>query len=109
MDRNEIIAKMAVIGCLRTPQAQVAEECLKCEFQNSCNSYRHAQLLYDEGYQQPVVHAHWVPIKKRMYACNDPVGEIVTAYYKCSKCGLQEDGEYKYCRCGAKMDEKEKE
>lgn len=42
---------MAVIGCVRNPQAHTAEECAKCDFKNGqCNSYRHAEALYNAGY-----------------------------------------------------------
>lgn len=54
----------------------------------------------------PVVHAHWIPIKQRMYACNDKVGEICTVGYACSICGEEAEIEYPYSHCGAKMDEK---
>lgn len=58
---------------------------------------------------EPVRHGHWIPIRKRMYACNDPVGEICTVGYTCSECEHEEDYEAPYCNCGAKMDGKEKE
>ena len=38
----------------------------------------------------PVVHAHWIPLYGRMYACNDKKGEIVQTGYKCSACGREE-------------------
>ena len=44
---------MAVIGCVRNPQAHTAEECAKCDFkQGQCNAYRHAEKLYDAGYRK---------------------------------------------------------
>lgn len=44
---------MAVIGCVRNPQAHTAEECAKCDFKNGqCNSYRHAEALYNAGYRK---------------------------------------------------------
>lgn len=53
---------------------------------------------------EPVIHAHWTPIKKRMYACKDNVGEIVTVGFTCSNCGITEDNDWEHCHCGAKMD-----
>ena len=52
----------------------------------------------------PVVHAHWIPIKKRMYACRDKVGEIVTVGFTCSNCGRTEENDWEHCHCGATMD-----
>lgn len=44
---------MAVIGCVRNPQAHTAEECAKCDFkQGQCNAYRHAEALYNAGYRK---------------------------------------------------------
>ena len=52
MNRATEIAKMAVKGCHRNPQARSTEECLKCEFKNgSCDAYRMAEILYSEGYR----------------------------------------------------------
>ena len=48
---QEQIEEMAVIGCVRNPQAHTAEECSKCDFkQGMCNAYRHAEALYNAGY-----------------------------------------------------------
>ena len=53
MTRKEQIEEMAVIGCVRNPQAHTAEECAKCDFkQGQCNAYRHAEKLYDAGYRK---------------------------------------------------------
>ena len=53
MTRQEQIEEMAVIGCVRNPQAHTAEECAKCDFkQGQCNAYRHAEKLYNEGYRK---------------------------------------------------------
>ena len=53
MTRQEQIEEMAVIGCVRNPQAHTAEECAKCDFkQGKCNAYRHAEKLYDAGYRK---------------------------------------------------------
>ena len=51
MTKQEQIEEMAVIGCVRNPQAHTAEECAKCDFkQGQCNAYRHAEALYNAGY-----------------------------------------------------------
>ena len=53
MTKQEQIAEMAVIGCVRNPQAHTAEECAKCDFkQGQCNAYRHAEELYNAGYRK---------------------------------------------------------
>lgn len=53
MTRQEQIEEMAVIGCVRNPQAHTAEECAKCDFkQGQCNAYRHAEMLYNAGYRK---------------------------------------------------------
>ena len=45
--KQEQIEEMAVIGCVRNPQAHTAEECAKCDFKyGQCNAYRHAEALY---------------------------------------------------------------
>lgn len=47
MDKEQQIEEMAVIGCVRNPQAHTAEECAKCDFKyGQCNAYRHAEALY---------------------------------------------------------------
>lgn len=49
--KQEQIEQMAVIGCVRNPQAHTAEECAKCDFkQGQCNAYRHAKTLIENGY-----------------------------------------------------------
>lgn len=51
MTKQEQIEEIAVIGCVRNPQAHTAEECSKCDFkQGMCNAYRHAEALYNAGY-----------------------------------------------------------
>ena len=53
MTKQEQIEEMAVIGCVRNPQAHTAEECAKCDFkQGQCNAYRHAEKLYNAGYRK---------------------------------------------------------
>ena len=50
MTKQEQIEEMAVIGCVRNPQAHTAEECAKCDFKyGQCNAYRHAEALYNVG------------------------------------------------------------
>lgn len=52
-EKEQQIEEMAVIGCVRNPQAHTAEECAKCDFKNGqCNSYRHAEDLYNAGYRK---------------------------------------------------------
>lgn len=51
--KQEQIEEMAVIGCVRNPQAHTAEECAKCDFkQGQCNAYKHAEALYNAGYRK---------------------------------------------------------
>ena len=51
--KQEQIDEMAVIGCVRNPQAHTAEECAKCDCkQGKCNAYRHAEKLYNAGYRK---------------------------------------------------------
>lgn len=53
MTKQEQIEEMAVIGCVRNPQAHTAEECAKCDFkQGQCNAYKHAEALYNAGYRK---------------------------------------------------------
>lgn len=53
MNKQEQVAEMAVIGCVRNPQAHTVEECSKCDFkQGQCNAYRHAEKLYSAGYRK---------------------------------------------------------
>lgn len=53
MNKQEQIAEMAVIGCVRNPRAHTTEECLRCDFkQGQCNAYRHAEKLYNAGYRK---------------------------------------------------------
>ena len=51
--KQEQIEEMAVLGCVRNPQAHTAEECANCDFkQGQCNAYRHAEKLYNAGYRK---------------------------------------------------------
>ena len=53
MTKQAQIEEMAVIGCVRNPQAHTAEECAKCDFkQGQCNAYRHAEAIYNAGYRK---------------------------------------------------------
>ena len=50
MDK-QIIEKMAVLGCGRTPQAHTQEECSQCPFNESnCMAKRQAKALVNAGY-----------------------------------------------------------
>ena len=76
MTKQEHIAEMAVIGCVRNPQAYTAEECVKCDFnQGMCNAYRHAEKLYNAGYQK---------LKQGKWLVSDQ-GRVIT----CSNCNKQ--------------------
>ena len=52
--REELIAEMAVIGCVRNPQAHTMRECFECggKYGLSCNTYRHAEKLHNAGYRK---------------------------------------------------------
>lgn len=53
MTKQEQIEEMAVLGCVRNPQAHTAEECAKCDFKHGmCNAYRHVEALYNAGYRK---------------------------------------------------------
>ncbi len=53
MTKQEQIEEMALLGCVRNPQAHTAEECAKfCFKQGMCNAYRHAVALYNAGYRK---------------------------------------------------------
>lgn len=46
--RENVIAKLAVMGCVRNPKANTNKECEVCDFKEGmCNAYRHATKLYD--------------------------------------------------------------
>lgn len=54
MTKQEQIEEMAVIGCVRNPQAHTAEECAKCDFkQGQCNAYRHAENFTMQVIEKP--------------------------------------------------------
>lgn len=65
---------------------------------------RQAENIKDWG---PIVHAHW--IKRERYVCDSDLKPIIKTgeIYICSRCKLEEEREYPYCHCGAKMDEEE--
>lgn len=53
MTDQEQITEMAVLGCVRNPQAHTAEECAKGDFKHGmCNAYRQAEALYNAGYRK---------------------------------------------------------
>ncbi|MBR5273589.1 MAG: hypothetical protein IKU25_09425 [Clostridia bacterium] len=98
--KEEAIARMAVLGCHRNPQAHTVEECCKCDFKRGmCDAYRMAENLYENGFA-PVIHSFW---------------ERVYEFSICHNCGYNGDRsrgfvETKYCpQCGAKMHEEEQE
>lgn len=77
---KEQIEEMAVIGCVRNPQAHSAEECAKCDFKNGqCNSYRHAEVLYNAGYRKVPDGAVILTPEERdeeLKACNEKQAEL---------------------------------
>lgn len=104
---EEQIAKMAVIGCARTPQAKTSKECKTCDFNGGyCHAYRHARLLYYAGYRK--IPTETVVLSKqertfRDYACYDTgyatgkseaAKEILQAWYNDVVHGMGEDGGY---------------
>ena len=52
------VEELAVLGCVRNPQAHSKEECIKCEFKNNmCNQYSHAKKIIeyiDDSYKSAV-------------------------------------------------------
>ena len=76
MTKQEQITEMAVIGCVRNPQAKTAEECGRCDFrQGMCNAYRHAERLYNVDCQI---------LKRGKWLVSDQ-GRVIT----CSNCNKQ--------------------
>lgn len=77
---KEQIEEMAVIGCVRNPQAHTTEECAKCDFKNGqCNSYIHAEALYNAGYRKVPYGAVILMPKERdeeLKACNEKQAEL---------------------------------
>lgn len=66
MTEQRQIEEMAVIGCVRNPQAHTAEECAKCEFKEGCcNAYRHAKALYDTGHRKVPENAVILTLEER--------------------------------------------
>ena len=66
MTEQRQIEEMAVIGCVRNPQAHTAEECAKCDFkEGQCNAYRHAKALYDAGYRKVPENAVILTLEER--------------------------------------------
>ena len=66
MTEQEQIEEMAVIGCVRNPQAHTAEECAKCDFkEGQCNAYRHAKALYDTGHRKVPENAVILTLEER--------------------------------------------
>lgn len=66
MTEQRQIEEMAVIGCVRNPQAHTAEECAKCDFkEGQCNAYRHAKALYDTGHRKVPENAVILTLEER--------------------------------------------
>lgn len=66
MTEQKQIEEMAVIGCVRNPQAHTAEECAKCDFkEGQCNAYRHAKALYDTGHRKVPENAVILTLEER--------------------------------------------
>lgn len=61
---------------------------------------------------EEVRHGKWLPLIKNYWADNwadtGSVSTDIISFY-CSLCGAEEKFKYRYCHCGAKMDEKENE
>lgn len=90
-------------------EKESAEIVIKKLISSSCSPFDKQDALDElnsipSANVEPVRHGHWIPIRRRMYAC----GEICTVGYICSECRHEEDYEAPYCNCGAKMDGKEK-
>lgn len=83
MNKQEQVAEMAVIGCVRNPQAHTVEECSKCDFkQGQCNAYRHAEALYNAGYRRAVTFTYDVIKMIQRHAVKEFVDELRN---KCSE------------------------
>ena len=92
MTEQEQIEEMAVIGCVRNPQAHTAEECEKCDFkEGQCNAYRHAKALYDAGYRKASDGA----LKLLLEAPYDELRKFCIKYYNEAKDLRQEIVELK--------------
>ena len=92
MTEQEQIEEMAVIGCVRNPQAHTAEECEKCDFkEGQCNAYRHAKALYDAGYRKASDGA----LKLLLEAPYDELRKFCIKYYNEAKDLRQEVVELK--------------
>lgn len=92
MTEQEQIEEMAVIGCVRNPQAHTAEECAKCDFKEGrCNAYRQAKALYDAGYRKASDGA----LKLLLEAPYDELRKFCIKYYNEAKDLRQEVVELK--------------
>lgn len=92
MTEQKQIEEMAVIGCVRNPQAHTAEECEKCDFkEGQCNEYRHAKALYDTGYRKASDEA----LKLLLEAPYDELRKFCIKYYNEAKDLRQEVVELK--------------
>ena len=92
MTEQEQIEEMAIIGCVRNPQAHTAEECAKCDFKEGrCNAYRQAKALYDAGYRKASDGA----LKLLLEAPYDELQKFCIKYYNEAKDLRQEVVELK--------------
>lgn len=54
---------------------------------------------------EPVRHGRWIPLIQRYHWADvRTVSSGIVGFY-CSLCGTEEKFKYRYCHCGAKMDE----
>ena len=51
-----------------------------------------------------VVGGRWIPVKEMMFNRKRQCYEELTTKYRCSNCGIIERNKWKYCRCGAVME-----
>lgn len=100
MNKQEQIEEMAVIGCVRNPQAHTAEECSKCDFkQGMCNVYRHAEALYNAGYRK--ISENVVVLTKEEYEDLKVAADNYDPFWFCSFGGCE--GARKGCKDDCEM------
>lgn len=100
MTKQEQIEEMAVIGCVRNPQAHTAEECSKCDFkQGMCNAYRHAEALYNAGYRK--ISENVVVLTKEEYEDLKVAADNYDPFWFCSFGGCE--GARKGCKDDCEM------
>lgn len=100
MDKEQQIEEMAVLGCVRNPQAHTAEECSKCDFkQGMCDAYRHAEALYNAGYRKIPENA--VVLTKEEYEDLKVAADNYDPFWFCSFGGCE--GARKGCKDDCEM------